>query len=300
MMAYSFAGLHQGKSWEDVTADAYACGLEAQSCQEIAPLPDGVGRLASVAVAARGQIYIFGGYTVAEDGTERSTPEVWRFDPRSEEYALETQIPVPVDDSVALVREDRYIYLVSGWHDTDNVDLVQVYDLVDQVWFEATRFPGAPVFGHAATLISQTRMVLCGGVKVVPAASPEARRSFVLSNTCWTGEISEQNPAEILWREIDDAPSAPRYRAAMAADPTQGSEGVLVFGGTTNPYNYDGIGYNGIPANPVQFNRTLRPVMDLRGVIRWPSNAGPDRYVFLGGMTEDQEVVDWVQVPSPD
>lgn len=27
-------------------------------------------------------------------------------------------MPVPVDDSVALVYRDRYVYLVSGWHET--------------------------------------------------------------------------------------------------------------------------------------------------------------------------------------
>jgi len=61
VIAYSFAGLHSGKTWEDVTADAYACDLAAGECREIEGLPDQIGRLATVAAVADNQIYIFGG-----------------------------------------------------------------------------------------------------------------------------------------------------------------------------------------------------------------------------------------------
>ena len=41
-------------------------------------------------------------------------------------------MPVPVDDSVALSYKERYIYLISGWHNDGNVNLVQVYDTKKQ------------------------------------------------------------------------------------------------------------------------------------------------------------------------
>jgi hypothetical protein len=306
MMAYSFAGLHAGKTWRDVTSDAYACDLDARECREIAGLPDGIGRLASVAVTVRDQIYIFGGYTVAEDGSEASTPEVWRFDPASEIYTHITDMPVPVDDTVAMAFQDRYIYLVSGWHDTDNVDLVQVYDVEDDRWFEATPFPGAPVFGHAGALIegdsTGDRLVVCGGTAVIPPVDVAARRSFEAIPACWVGQIDPQNPSEINWNEFGNLPSGPLYRPALVS--INDSQLVLI-GGSNNAYNYNGIGYNEIPSEPGlslwKLSRTFcesyrfrwqnassdthDPSMDLRGAALFHNVI----YV-LGGMRAGQTV----------
>lgn len=47
-------------------------------------------------------------------------------------------MPVPVDDSVSLTYQDRYIYLVSGWHKDDNVLNVQMYDSQTDIWVPAT------------------------------------------------------------------------------------------------------------------------------------------------------------------
>ena len=248
MMAYSFAGLHEGKTWRDVTADAYACDLDARTCREIAGLPDGIGRLASVAVTVGGQIYIFGGYTVAGDGSEASTPEVWRFDPASETYTHITDMPVPVDDSIALPFQDRYIYLVSGWHDTDNTDLVQVYDVEADRWFEATPFPGAPVFGHAGAMDGNGRLLVCGGTAVIPPAITGGRRSFEAHGDCWGGQVMA-DPAEIEWQAFGQLGAAPFYRGVAVAHPAP-LGGYSFFGGSGNAYNYNGIGYDGEAVEP--------------------------------------------------
>ncbi len=321
LMAYSFAGLHEGKTWRDVTADAYACDLDARTCREIDGLPDGVGRLASIAVTVRDQIYIFGGYTVAEDGSERSTPEVWRFDPASETYTHITDMPVPVDDTVALPYRDRYIYLVSGWHDTDNVDLVQVYDVEADRWFEATPFPGAPVFGHAGALNDgptafPARILICGGTAVIPPREGETRRRFEAVPNCWLGGIGH-DPASIAWSATTPLPDGPIYRGIATV---YGSDFFALLGGSDNAYNYDGIGYNSVPSMPRRHGRgslitSFRPcgnrsehepvpwrtpdwqpvqnslqVMDIRGTV---SSQLGDRF-FLGGMTADLGVSDVV------
>jgi len=330
MMAYSFAGLHEGKTWRDVTSDAYACDLEARECREMEGLPDGIGRLASVAVNVREQIYIFGGYTVAEDGSERSTPEVWRFDPASETYTLITRMPVPVDDTIALPFEDRYIYLVSGWHDTDNVDLVQVYDVEENRWFDATPFPGAPVFGHAGGITTTGEIMVCGGTAVIPPAEVGGRRSFAATDACTFGRVSMRGelghdqipvlewvsshtytyPRVIRgWRaeDLNDVSvvdeSVALYRAAVV----NLADGIVFIGGSDNAYNFSGIGYNGEPSSPLEFARfwhgcggikeffplELAPEinrMDLRGAVYW------NRYLFtLGGMSDTQIVTDSVQ-----
>jgi len=67
---YSFAGLGAGKSWTDVHAKAFACSTVTKACETLPPLPDGKGRLAATAQSVGNLIYIFGGYTVAEDHTE--------------------------------------------------------------------------------------------------------------------------------------------------------------------------------------------------------------------------------------
>jgi len=308
-MAYSFAGLKAGKTWRDVTADAYACDLAAGTCAEIAGLPDGVGRLAASAAAIGGRIAVFGGYTVAEDGAERSTPEVWLFDPETQRYARGADIPVPVDDSVALPVDDRYVYLVSGWHDDGNVDLVQVYDAHRDAWFVATPWPGAPVFGHAGGVIvdppyvgapQTARMAVCDGVKVVPGSEPGDRRRFEPSAECWEGRVDLAQPDRIDWTRLDSLPPAHYRMAAVGSDRL----GMTVFlGGTSNPYNYDGVGYDGVPSAPsahawaYEFGRSEFVVlesptiamMDHRGLVEWNG-----RFVTLGGMDHRRRVVDAV------
>ncbi len=58
-------------------------------------------------------------------------------------------MPLPVDDAVSGVWRDSLIYLVSGWHDSDNVAAVQIYDPERNAWEQATPIPGPPVFGYA-------------------------------------------------------------------------------------------------------------------------------------------------------
>ena len=303
--AYAFSGLHAGKTWADVTAKAYACDLAKGTCRSIAPLPDGIGRLASTAVNVQGKVYIFGGYSVAKDGAEKSTPEVWVFDSKTETYARAADMPVPVDDTVAMVYQDRYIVLVSGWHDTDNVDLVQVFDTKNNSWFNATAFPGNPVFGHAGA-ISGDRLLICGGVKVVPPVAPATRRSFVLSTACWSGKISE-NAQSIEWTKAGDVAPGAAYRRAALALPN----GDMVFyGGALNPYNYNGIGYDGKPSAPLA--RMDIAHFDTDGEVRWRQTSAPSGMDFrsgilwqgalitIGGMNETQTVVDAVYaMPLP-
>ena len=122
------------------------------------------GRLASTAVGLGEYAYIFGGYTVDSDHTEISSPDVYRFDIKNNTYKHLASMPVPVDDSVAISYKERYIYLISGWHNDGNVNLVQVYDTKNNTWQQASPFLGEPVFGQAAAISGNT-IVICDGVK---------------------------------------------------------------------------------------------------------------------------------------
>lgn len=302
---YSFGGLTAGKTWKDITARAFDCDLAAQpkpQCTEIPGLPDGKGRLASAAVSVRGKVLVFGGYTVAQDGTEVSTPDVWSFDPATRKYNALAPMPVPVDDSMAVVYQDRYVYLVSGWHDSYNVEAVQVYDAVSNSWSNATPYAGEPVFGQAGGIVGHM-MVVCGGVRVEPPIKPDGKRTFVASPACWRGEISPGDPYSIDWHRAN-ADAHFGYRMAAT-----GFNGKIIFaGGADHPYNYDGMGYDGKPAiaggevwaydlledRAVDLGLMPSPSMDHRGM----QHIGP-WLVIAGGMDDQRQPMQQVMVFTP-
>ncbi len=242
---YSFNGLCGGKTWADVSMAAFVCVLKTGACAAMAPPPVDEGRLASTAVTLGGRVYLFGGYTVAEDGAEISTPEVFAFDPVAQIYERRADMPTPVDDAVAFAYADRYIYLVSGWSNDGNVSLVQVYDASEDRWFRASDYPGAPVFGHAGGAAGES-FIITDGVAVI--GEENGRRQFGAVDEVWRGDIDPGDPAKIAWRRAPAHPSGPLYRMAAGGD--EGAARIYFYGGADNPYNYNGVGYDGAAAKP--------------------------------------------------
>jgi N-acetylneuraminic acid mutarotase len=292
---FSFGGLRAGKTWADTSKQAYMLSAGDKTWTRLPNLPVDEGRLAATAAAARGWVYVFGGYTVAEDGSEVSTVESFAFDPVTRRYSRIADMPVPTDDTVSLVYRNRYIYLVSGWHNDGNTRTVQVYDVHDDVWFGADSYPGTPVFGHAAGIVGN-RFVIADGVAVV-GRDADGRRQFDTVNEGWMGTIDPENPAKISYRRLPQLPGRGHYRMGGAGD-TVGNR-VLFVGGTPTAYNYSGIGYSGEPAKPKKhvfawdFTKDKwtaladKPVasMDHRGLLPWG-----DDWVTIGGMAEGQAV----------
>jgi N-acetylneuraminic acid mutarotase len=290
----SFSGLGKGKTPADTLDVTYVLDMDLRSWKKMPPVPGDVGRLASVASAAGELIYVFGGYSVAADGTEVSTRWVHSFDPVSGTYQERKSMPVPVDDAVAASYQNRYIYLLSGWHNLGNVNLVQRYDSVSDTWSQATPIPGRAVFGHAGGIVGNTLMY-CDGVAI--ETNKSKARDFVPNNECFLGTINTEDSRKIDWRRIDPHPGDARYR--MAAAGIQSENAVLFIGGSENPYNFDGIGYDGEPSNPEKRAMLFdldklkwhivklknRPSMDHRGLVQ----AG-DRWLTIGGMLEGQSV----------
>ena len=292
---YSFLGLGSGKTWQDISSGAAVLNPGEKTWTELKPVPGTAGRLAASAVSAAGAAWLFGGYTVAADGSEKSIAGVYRIRPGESQLQWVTDMPVPVEDSVLLVYQDRYIYLVSGWHDLGNVNLVQVLDTRTMQWAQATPWPGAPVFGHSGG-ISEAQMLICDGVRIQYPADDNPRE-FLLSKQCWSGRIDAENHRRIHWRSIPAHPGAGRYRMAATGD---ADKRVVFAGGSTNPYNFNGIGYNGIPAETgksvfsysfktggwQQHGDLPKGTMDHRGL---PYSNG--WYYLVGGMQDQQAVV---------
>lgn len=293
---YSFLGLGSGKTYRDVVRRSYACPLEKTTCQVLDDVPVAQGRLASVAVTVQGKILLFGGYTVAEDGSEVSTSEVLVFDPMTQSYTGRAPMPLPVDDSVALVYQDRFVYLISGWHDDGNVSLTQLYDVEANRWFEATPYPGSPVFGHAGGLVDG-QIVIADGVAVVGVDPGTGKRQFALIDEVWQGVISPENPARINWSRREKHPGLKAYRMGAFSNEELGQ--IIFAGGSNNAYNYNGIGYDGVPSQPLAqvfaydvtsatwiMYRDKKPAtMDHRGLLHHEG-----RYWTMGGMVDGQIV----------
>jgi len=292
---YSFNGLKAGKSWKDTSNAAYACVIATESCKIIASVPVPEGRLASAAVTVAGKIYIFGGYTVAANGDEVSTPEVFAYDPATGRYEQKTDMPTPVDDALVVPYQNRFIYVISGWHDEGNVSVVQMFDTMTGAWTEATPFPGTPVFGHAGGIAGDS-IIVSDGVATVFA---DGKRKFVPAKLTWRGDIDPKSPTQITWRGVDAHAGAAKYRMAAVGD--EAGHRIIFAGGAANPYNYDGIGYDGVPAKPsggffaydlksdqwMELGRLAEPSMDHRGL----AQSGQEYYI-LGGMDADQKVTD--------
>jgi len=293
---YSFNGLQPDKSWRGTSNAAYACVISSQTCEAIAPVPVTEGRLASAAVTVAGKIYIFGGYTVSEEGDEVSTPEVFAFDPKTTSYERVADMPIPVDDTVAMPYKDRYIYLVSGWRDEGNVSAVQLYDTQFDTWSVATEYPGKPVFGHSGGLANNS-IIITDGVAVADRLV-DGKRKFVAAKLTWRGDIDPGDPKRITWSGVDAHRGGALYRMAAIGDNGRGQ--VIFAGGGDNPYNYDGIGYDGVPAKPSgdyfaydlksdkwrTLGKLAEPSMDHRALAK----SGRDYYI-VGGMDEDQRVL---------
>lgn len=292
---FSFMGLMRGKTFKDISRHAYAYTEGDASWLRLPDVPVNEGRLAATAVGLAGKVYLFGGYTVAEDGAEVSAPENFLFDPIAQSYTRIPDMLVPVDDAVSFAYADRYIYLVSGWHNTGNVRDVQVYDTRENNWFMATKYPGSPVFGHAGGIVGN-RFVIADGVAVFGTRETIDRR-FETVNEGWMGTINPANPAEITYRRLPQLPGRGNYRMGGVADAENNR--VLFAGGTSNAYNYNGVGYNGEPSKPTKhvfawdFARDNwvaykdKPVasMDHRGLVKIDGV-----WMTIGGMIEGQHV----------
>lgn len=290
---YTFYGLGPGKTYADIARDAYALDLRAGRWKKVADIPVPEGRLASSALSVGGKVFLIGGYTVSPKGEEVSTPEVMRFLPESARFETETRMPVPVDDSVAMPWRERWIVLVSGWHDKANVADVQIYDTETRQWLEGTPYPGTPVFGHAGGLVGDT-MVICDGVSA--AKGPDGKNLFAISNECWQGKLDAQQPSRIGWSRLPAHPGVPLYRSGAVGDAGR----ILFAGGSPRPYNFNGIGYDKLPAEASGAVFSFDPVrgvwqshaplpqagMDFRGLVP----LGGSEYGLFGGMRAGQKV----------
>ena len=111
-------------------------------------------------------------------------------------------------------------------------------------WSQATPIPGTPVFGHAGALVDDTIIYVDGARKNPSGSSPR----YVASDECWMGKIDHHDRTRIQWTKLPNHPGTARYR--IAAGGSEKDQKIYFAGGTDNPYDYNGIGYDGKPSEP--------------------------------------------------
>ena len=236
----SLLGIDSTKRWSGITRNAYAWTSETRQWRRLPDVPGQHGRIAASAQIVRERVLLLGGYTVDSAGNERSVPNVDIYDPREREWRRGADIPVAIDDAVIGVYRDSLVYIVSGWHDTNSVQTVQLYDVVRDAWYPTTPIPGPAVFGHSGGISGNTIVFIDGVVR------QDGPVKYRLIPQVWIGTIDKKQPTNIAWRAGRPNPGPPAYRAAVARCGAQ-----LVFaGGTDNPYNYNGMGYDGHSSEP--------------------------------------------------
>jgi hypothetical protein len=118
------------------------------------------------------------------------------------------------------------------------------------------------------------------------------------------GKIDHHDRTRIQWSKLPPHPGTANFR--LAAGASSRDQKIYFAGGTDDPYDMVGIGYDGKPAvpSPVTFafnvhtrkwetinENTPDPTMDHHGLV-----ATTEGLIMVGGMDKDQKVVSSVQV----
>ncbi len=296
---FSFMGLGAKKTWESVTNAAYEVDAGSGKAYAIHPVPGTAGRIGAAAIGVGERVFLFGGYVIYQGGG-MAVPDLNIYEPGHDRWVRGLDIPTGVGDSVIGLYRDRYIYLIGGRSNHGLISEVQIYDVEKSRWEKASSLPGTPVFGHAGAIVDDTIVYIDGAQANPSGGAPK----FVASDECWKGKIDHHDPRKIEWSKLPPHPGNARFR--IAAGEATRDQMIYFSGGTDNPYDFAGVGYDGKPAepSPVTFAYNLRsgkwetiseatpnPTMDHRGLL-----VTPDNLVILGGMEKGQQVTAKVQV----
>ena len=288
---YSFGGIDTSKIYSGIHNRSFKYDVGADSWTEIAPLPDTMTKIAAGASFVKGKIYVIGGYSVFSNNNEVSSERVHIYDPVTDTYEADgAPIPLAIDDHVQCVYKDSLIFVVTGWSNSGNVPNVQIYDPSMDQWQSGTFVPTIfqyTAFGASGYIVGDT-LYYHGGA----AGGSFAARRFIRK-----GYINPNDPTDITWELMGEAPGDAGYRAACSGT----DDRVFWVGGSAISYNFDGIAYNGSggvnpstrilhfnPSDSTYLDETTQPygVMDLRGIAKLSNN----RWIICGGMDTNQVV----------
>ena len=294
---YSFAGIDTTKIWSGIHLKSARYNTQTELWEQIADVPDTLGKIAAAASEVNGIIYVIGGYHVFNGSPfELSSNKVHRYDAANNSWLSDgTDIPVAIDDQVQVVWRDSLIYVVTGWSNTTNVDEVQIYDPTNDNWQMGTPVPNNSqykVFGASGCIIGDT-IFYYGGAST--------GFNFPAQSRLRKGVIDPNDPTIISWSVVGNSPFGQGYRTASVCI---GNTAYWI-GGSSTSYNFNGIAYNGSGGvEPLErimsYNASTGTwdegsgapygVMDLRQAAEISST----EFVVAGSMMAGQQVTDRV------
>lgn len=293
ILLFSFMGVGPKKTADAITVDSYSLDLEAAKWSTIRPVPGTAGRIAAAAIEARDNVFLFGGYVIDSHGAGMAVPDVNAYDPVTDRWFRAADIPVPVGDAVIGSYQDRFVYLIGGRSNKGPVTDVQIYDSEKNKWSSGTPMAGSAVFGHAGGMVGNTIVYVGGATQTIGGGS-----KYAPTDECWMGKIDHHDRTKITWTKLPPHPGSANFRIAAGA--SEKHQMIYFSGGTDNPYDMSGVGYDGKPAEPspvtFAFNahtgkwetvneNTPDPTMDHRGLV-----ATSEGLVVAGGMAKGQQV----------
>lgn len=289
---YSFGGIGDSLTYADIHQKVFKYNVINNTWTEEVPLPDTLGKIAAAASYVNNKIYIMGGYHVDQNGNEYSSDRVHRYNPSLDTFEVDgTSIPVPVDDHVQAVWRDSLIYVVTGWSNSKNVPDVQIYNPYFDSWLVGSELPDDNTFksfGASGYILGDT-LYYHGGVA--------GSFSFTARDHLRKGVINPDDPTDINWEFVGNAPGGPNYRSACSG---HGSK-VFWVGGAEVAYNFDAVAYDGtgvvnpnrrilaFGAKGENYSNTFETdvsVMDLRGIAKLDGG----NWVVAGGLDSLQSV----------
>ncbi len=298
---YVFGGITTGLVNDSIHRKAFRYDVDADTWYLLPDIPDTLGKIASAASVVGDTAYVIGGYHVFDGAPfELSSDRVHRLDLVTGQWMDDgAPVPVPIDDQVQAVWRDSLIYVITGWSNTTNVPNVQVYDPAYDSWSQATPVPNNnqyKAFGASGTIIGDT-IYYFGGAS--------SSGNFPAQDKLRIGHIDPAAPLNITWLPAVTSGLGPRYRSACVTV----EEEPWWVGGSSVSYNYDAVAYNGsgvvVPATTLLHwsggmmqngGQAAPQVMDLRGA----GELGDGRFVIVGGIGAEQQVLDsvWLVVPA--
>jgi len=287
---YTFGGIDSSKSYSGIHQRSYRLNTTTGDWQQLDNLPDSLGKIAMSANRIGDVIYIMGGYHVFEDGSEKSSDKVHRFSVKENKFLSDgLAIPTAIDDHVQFTYKDRYIFLITGWSDSTNVSLTQIYDSKENKWLEGTSPPedeDYQSFGASGAVIGNT-IYYYGG------ANSNREKKFSGQSVLRKGIIEDED-FTISWSKQNENVLPVMYRSAAVTR----NKHILFLGGSNETYNYDGIAYaDDSPVPPSKVKMSLDTAtgdisifaaelpMDLRNVVQLGNDV-----IFVGGMENNQVV----------
>ncbi len=154
-------------------------------------------RIAAVAAAVRGKVYLIGGITAAG----HYIPLVEEYDPLSDQWS--TKSPMPTARGCSSATEiDGYIYVIGGRRDDEILTVVEKYDPLSDTWSRCSPMPTAR-WEFMAVAVNH-KVYAIGGI----AGVGEQRRTLDV--------VELYDPERDIWTTLGSAPTR-RSNAAIAA-----------------------------------------------------------------------------------